>query len=48
MPAGVEVRRTEPRLPVRHDLDAHDHNPVNDAIGNVEAFEEILRVAGGS
>jgi len=24
---------------------AHDHNPVNDAIGNVEAFEEILRLA---
>jgi hypothetical protein len=23
---------------------AHDHNPVNDAMGNVEAFEEILRV----
>jgi|SRR5215469_8451851 len=21
----------------------HDHNPVNDAMGNVEAFEEILR-----
>jgi hypothetical protein len=27
---------------------AHDHNPVNDAMGNVEAFEEILRVAKGS
>ena len=27
---------------------AHDHNPVNDAMGNVEAFEEILRVAEGS
>ena len=24
---------------------AHDHNPVNDALGNAEAFEEILRVA---
>ena len=24
---------------------AHDHNPVHDAMGNVEAFEEILRVA---
>jgi len=24
---------------------AHDHNPVNDAMGNVEAFEEILRIA---
>lgn len=23
----------------------HDHNPVNDAMGNVEAFEEILRMA---
>jgi hypothetical protein len=23
----------------------HDHNPVNDAMGNVEAFEEILRLA---
>jgi len=22
----------------------HDHNPVNDAMGNVEAFEEILRL----
>jgi hypothetical protein len=27
---------------------AHDHNPVNDAMGNVEAFEEILRLAKGS
>ncbi len=24
---------------------AHDHNPVNDAMGNVEAFEEIMRLA---
>ena len=24
---------------------AHDHNPVNDAMGNVEAFDEILRMA---
>lgn len=24
---------------------AHGRNPVNDAMGNVEAFEEILRVA---
>jgi hypothetical protein len=24
---------------------AHDHNPVNDAMGNVAGFEEILRVA---
>ena len=23
----------------------HDHNPVNDAMGNVEAFEEIKRIA---
>lgn len=23
----------------------HDHNPVNDAMGNVEAFEEIMRIA---
>ena len=23
---------------------AHDHNPVNDAMGNVEAFDEILRM----
>jgi hypothetical protein len=27
---------------------AHDHNPVNDAMGNVEAFEEILRLAKSS
>jgi hypothetical protein len=27
---------------------AHDHNPVHDAMGNVEAFEEILRMAKGS
>jgi hypothetical protein len=27
---------------------AHDHNPVNDAMGNAEAFEEILRLARGS
>jgi 3'-5' exoribonuclease Rv2179c-like domain len=26
---------------------AHDHNPVHDAMGNVEAFEEILRLARG-
>ena len=25
----------------------HDHNPVNDALGNVEAFERILRQASG-
>jgi hypothetical protein len=24
---------------------AHDHNPVHDALGNVEAFEEMLRIA---
>ncbi len=24
---------------------AHDHNPVNDAMGNVEAFDEILRLS---
>jgi hypothetical protein len=24
---------------------AHDHNPVHDAMGNVEAFDEILRLA---
>ncbi len=23
----------------------HDHNPVNDAMGNVEAFQEIKRIA---
>ena len=23
----------------------HDHNPVNDAMGNVEAFEAIKRIA---
>jgi hypothetical protein len=23
----------------------HDHNPVNDAMGNVEAFEEIMKLA---
>ncbi|MFY9850484.1 MAG: hypothetical protein WAK83_23190 [Trebonia sp.] len=27
---------------------AHHHNPVNDAMGNAEAFEEILRLAKGS
>ena len=27
---------------------AHDHNPVNDAMGNAEAFEEILRLAKGT
>jgi len=27
---------------------AHDHNPVNDAMGNAEAFEEILRMARSS
>ena len=26
---------------------AHDHNPVNDAMGNVEAFDEIMRIAKG-
>lgn len=25
----------------------HDHNPVNDAMGNVEAFEHILELMGG-
>jgi hypothetical protein len=23
----------------------HDHNPVNDAMGNVEAFDQIMRIA---
>ena len=27
---------------------AHDHNPVNDAMGNVEAFDEIMRVVKDS
>jgi hypothetical protein len=27
---------------------AHEHNPVNDAMGNVEAFDEILRMVGTS
>ena len=26
----------------------HDHHPVHDAMGNVEAFEEIMRLAKGS
>jgi len=26
---------------------AHDHNPVNDAMGNAEAFDEIMRLVKG-
>jgi hypothetical protein len=32
----------------RYRKTVHDHNPVHDAMGNVEAFEEILRIAGRS
>ncbi len=32
----------------RFRVTAHDHNPVHDAMGNVEAFERILQIATGA
>lgn len=38
-----EWRRTQDWKSMR--VTVHDHNPVNDAMGNVEAFEKILLIA---
>jgi hypothetical protein len=41
--AGVELDFYAPQKWKKFRRTPHDHNPVNDAMGNVEAFEEILR-----
>jgi 3' exoribonuclease, RNase T-like len=43
--AGLNQNWSDTQSWKRFRRTAHDHNPVNDAMGNVEAFEEILRVA---
>jgi hypothetical protein len=43
--AGLNRNWSETQSWKRFRRTAHDHNPVNDAMGNVEAFEEILRIA---
>ena len=46
--AGLNRNWSETQGWKRFRRTVHDHNPVNDAMGNVEAFEEILRLANGS
>jgi hypothetical protein len=41
--AGLNRNWTETQGWKRFRKTVHDHNPVNDAMGNVEAFDEILR-----
>lgn len=43
--AGLQHNFGETQSWKRFRKTAHDHNPVNDAMGNVEAFEEIKRIA---
>lgn len=46
--AGLHRNWSEPQDWKRLRATAHDHNPVHDAMGNAEAFTEILRKARGS
>jgi hypothetical protein len=41
--AGFNMKWSETQSWKRFRQTPHDHNPVNDAMGNVEAFEEIMR-----
>jgi hypothetical protein len=41
--AGLNQNWSETQGWKRFRKTVHDHNPVNDAMGNVEAFDEILR-----
>lgn len=42
--AGLQVRWSDTQSWKRFRKTRHDHNPVNDAMGNVEAFEHILEL----
>ncbi|HEY2506437.1 MAG TPA: hypothetical protein VGI58_07955 [Streptosporangiaceae bacterium] len=43
--AGLHGDWTDTQRWKRFRITAHDHNPVHDAMGNVEAFDEIMRIA---
>lgn len=43
--AGLNNNWSETQSWKRFRRTKHDHNPVNDAMGNVEAFQEIKRIA---
>lgn len=43
--AGLNNNWSETQSWKRFRKTKHDHNPVNDAMGNVEAFQEIKRIA---
>ncbi len=43
--AGLNHKFSETQSWKRFRKTKHDHNPVNDAMGNVEAFQEIKRIA---
>ena len=45
--AGVNRNWIDTQSWKRFRKTAHDHNPVHDAMGNVEAFDEILRIVEG-
>jgi hypothetical protein len=46
--AGLNRNWSETQGWKRFRRTVHDHNPVNDAMGNVEAFDEILRLMKAS
>jgi hypothetical protein len=46
--AGLNQDWSETQSWKRFRRTPHDHNPVNDAMGNAEAFDEILRIARSS
>jgi DNA polymerase III epsilon subunit-like protein len=43
--AGLQRNWSDTQSWKRFRVTPHDHNPVHDALGNVEAFEEIMRIA---
>lgn len=45
--AGLNRNWSETQGWKRFRKTVHDHNPVNDAMGNVEAFDEIMRMVVG-
>jgi len=42
--AGVNQNWSDTQSWKKYRKTAHDHNPVNDAMGNVEAFERIIQL----
>lgn len=43
--AGINLKFSETQSWKKFRRTTHDHNPVNDAMGNVEAFEKIMEIA---